>query len=130
MTETVHPSLQPTPGDRIADILRALGSSIDLVAPGWGSVFGSLIGEVIPNLREQRTAEYLTKLGQRLAALEAGFEAMSGGLGVESLALFEDGARDASRATSSERIARIGYVVANGMAHGDAQASWDGTSFA
>lgn len=123
MTDSIHPSLQPTAADRIADALRAVTSAVDLVAPGWGSVFGGLIGEVIPNLRDKRSAEYLSQLGRRLAALEVEVEEVSSRMGVEALALFEEGARDSSRATSAERIERIAYIVANGISVGEAQSS-------
>jgi hypothetical protein len=115
VTEDVHPMLRPTAADRAADTLRALTSAVDLIAPGVGSVFGQLIGSVIPNLRSERFELYLTLLGRRLRALDTRLEALAERLGPEGIALFEEGARSAGRATREERIRQVALLVSGGI---------------
>lgn len=122
MADEVHFSLRPNAADRAHDLLVALSSTIDLCVPGFGSVFGLLVGEVIPNRREDRVAQYLTKLARRLDAIEDGLERMKNA-GDEGLALFEDGARESARATSDQRIDRIVELVGAGIAADENRAS-------
>src|SRR5690349_5669722 len=112
MTDEVHPILQPNPADRAATVLRVLGS---LLPPGISGLFTELITSVIPNQREERLIRYLTAVGRRLRAAEEGLEEVTSRLGSEGLALFEDGAQAAVRATTEERIERIARIVADGM---------------
>jgi hypothetical protein len=118
----IHPSLRRNASDHAHDLLVALASAVDIHAPGWGSAFGYLVGEVIPNRREERFAEYLTKLGQKLAQLNREVDLLRD-LGPERTALFEDGAREAARSTTTERIERIAGVVAAGLSLDENQAS-------
>ena len=122
MPDDVHPMLKPTAADHADKALRALTSGIDLVAPGFGSFVGELLSTVIPNTTSERIAEYLTRLGRRLTALEVRLDGLAERLGPEQIALFEDGARSAVRSTSSERIERLAAVVAYGMAADDREA--------
>lgn len=122
MSDDLHPMLRPNASDRAEKALKALTSSIDIVAPGCGSFLGELISAVIPNTTSQRIAEYLTRVGRRLAALEVRVEGLEKKLGPEQVALFEDGARSAARSTSSQRIERLAAVVAYGMATDDGEA--------
>jgi hypothetical protein len=112
------PSLADGPGDRAATILRSLTSAIDLVAPGLGSVFGELIGVVIPGLKSDRLALYVTKIASRLRASEEGLAHVSrrlASLEVDGLGLFEDGAKAAIDATTERRIDAIASVVIAGL---------------
>jgi hypothetical protein len=121
--EDVHPLLRPSAADHAATLLRGLSSAVDVAAPGWGSVFGELIGSVIPNLRSERVEEYITRLGRELRALRAQVDDLIQKLGPEQIALFEDGARSAARATSHDRIARIARMVAAGMTSEEEEAA-------
>jgi hypothetical protein len=122
MTDDIHPSLKPNAADRAHDLLLALSSAVDLYAPGWGSAFGYIVGDVIPNRRDERFARYLTKLSRRLSAIEQSLERIRN-LGDEGLALFEDGARESARATSDERIERIVEIVGLGVSSDENSAS-------
>ena len=119
MTDDVHPILRPTAADRSASVLRVLGS---LLPPGISGVFLELITSVIPHQREERLVRYLTVVGRRLRAAEGKLEEVSSRLGPEGLALFEDGAQAAVRATTEERIDRIARIVAEGMSGSEATA--------
>lgn len=121
MSEDVHPTLRRNVSDQAHDLLVALSSGVDILAPGWGSAFGYLVGEVIPNRREERFAEYLTKLGRKLAQLSQDISLIRE-LGPERTALFEDGAREAARSTTAERIERVAGIVAGGISSGEDQA--------
>src|SRR5207302_7837667 len=104
--------------------------AVDVAMPGMGSFFGMLIGQIIPNQRNERLVEYVTRLSRRLAVVEGQFRQASAAdleqspadaaeayakiaspLGPEQLALFEDGAYAAARATSPERNERISSDV-------------------
>lgn len=105
-------SLRATAADNLAEGLRAATSLIDVVAPGWGSIFGSLIGQVIPDLREKRVLQYLTRLGSELKEMQTRVDQIDWKSHPESVALFEDAALIAARSTSQTRIDRIASVVA------------------
>lgn len=122
MPEGLHPLLRPTAGDQVEKALRALTSAVDALAPGWGGFFGELIGSVIPNTASHRTAELLTRVSRRLQHLEVKVDGLTERLGPEQIALFEDGARSAIKATSVSRIERLARVVAHGLAANDAEA--------
>lgn len=122
MSESLHPLLRPTAGDQVEKALRALTSAVDVLAPGWGGFFGELIGSVIPNTASHRMAELLTRVSRRLQQLEVKVDGLTERLGPEQIALFEDGARSAIKATSVSRIERLARVVAHGLAAGDVEA--------
>lgn len=115
LTADIHPSLKTSAADHAERVLRAITSAVDVVAPGVGSIFGELIGTVIPNRRSQRFEEFLTRLARRINTTDQRLDALIERLGAEQIALFEDGARGAVRATSSERIDRIARLVARGL---------------
>lgn len=137
MTPKLPAVLQENASDKAAAGLRSLTSLIDVAAPGLGSLFGEMIGRVIPNQREERLAAYLGALGHKLREVHEGVrlltdarEQMSNRLDdveeqlravgaactAEQTALFEDGAYSSQRATHADRIERIASLVADGMA--------------
>jgi hypothetical protein len=111
-------ALRPNASDRARTLLSLLTSSVDVVAPGFGSVFGGLISEVLPNLRERRVEEYLRRLALQLAAVKEGLRALEDRINrvsEEHLALIQEGAQRAADATTKDRIARLAAVVADGV---------------
>lgn len=130
MSADIAPSLRANAGDHAASSLQALTSAVDLLQPGAGSFFGALIGQVIPNQRVERLAEFATRLGRRLVVAEGAVEnlhetykKLAESLGVQQRALFEDGAYAASRATSNERLEAIANVVSEGLSADEVRAS-------
>lgn len=122
MSDEVNPKLRRNVSDHAHDLLLALSSAVDVHVPGWGSAFGYLVGEVIPNRREDRFAEYLAKLGRKLTELEQSMS-MFNQLSSEKLALFEDGGRESARSTTSNRIDTVADIVARGISADDFEAS-------
>jgi hypothetical protein len=118
MSDRVAPALRANASDRARTVLGLLTSSIDLVAPGFGSVFGGLISEVLPNLREKRVEQYLERLARRLAAVNDGLNALAervDKVSAEHLALIQEGAQRAAESTTDERIERLAIIVADGV---------------
>ncbi|WP_312124173.1 hypothetical protein [Brevundimonas sp.] len=73
--------------------LRTITSIVDVAAPGLGSVFGELVNVVLPANREERMAQFVTKLDLRLKALSVQLGTLLHNLDAEQLALIEDGLR-------------------------------------
>lgn len=118
MSDEIHPSLRKNASDHAHELLLALSSAVDVAAPGWGSSFGYLVGEVIPNRRPDRIARFLTKLVHKLELLDQRCSILEQ-LSAEKAALFEDGGREAVRSTSDDRIDRVAEIVASGMVGDD-----------
>jgi hypothetical protein len=123
-------SLEPTASDRAVQGLQAITSAVDMAVPGVGSFFGALVGQIIPNQRNERLVEYCVRLGRRLQVAEgavedlrARLEALAANLTPEQLALFEDGAAAAVKATSEDRVDTIARIVAAGLTNDDAKAA-------
>lgn len=117
MTE-VNPALRETAVDRAQTSLRTITSLVDVAAPGLGSVFGELVNVILPANREDRMAQFVTKLDQRLKALSLQLGDLLRHLNAEQLALIEEGLRASARATQNSRIGRISAIVAAGIASG------------
>ena len=122
MPDDISPAIRPNAADHAASGLQALTSLADIAVPGIGSFFGLLVGQVIPNQRNERMAEFITRLSRRLRIAEEGLDALNqrystfvDKLGPEQRALFEDGAYASARATSTSRIDGISKVVADGL---------------
>lgn len=128
MNDEVHPVLQSTANDHAAAALRTLTSLVDLCVPGVGSLFGEIIGIVIPNLKSERLEIFLTRLARRLSQLETDIEDLSARLGPPQVDLFEQGARAAVSSASTDRIDQIVEIVAHGMTGGERSAA-SGRSF-
>ena len=116
--EEVNPALRETAVDRAQMSLRTITSIVDVAAPGLGSVFGELVNVVLPANREERMAQFVTKLDLRLKALSVQLGTLLHNLDAEQLALIEDGLRASARATQEARIERISNIVAAGIASG------------
>jgi hypothetical protein len=114
MSDDVHPLLRKNASDHAHDLMLALSSAVDVAMPGWGSAFGYLVGEVIPNRRPDRVVRFLTRLAKKLERLDQRCSMLEH-LSAEKAALFEDGGREAARSTSDERINRVAEIVASGM---------------
>ncbi|MNS73444.1 hypothetical protein D3C72_1068860 [compost metagenome] len=117
MTE-VNPALRETAVDRAQTSLRTITSLVDVAAPGLGSVFGELVNVILPANREDRMAQFVTKLDQRLKALSLQLGDLLRHLNAEQLALIEEGLRASARAAQDSRIGRISAIVAAGIASG------------
>ena len=121
--KAVNPALRETAVDRAQTSLRTITSIVDVAAPGLGSVFGELVNVILPANREERMAQFVTKLDLRLKALSIQLGALLHHLDAEQLALIEDGLRASARATQEARIGRISDIVAAGIASGAAAGS-------
>ena len=104
------PPVAPTPQDRALSALQGLTGTLPVI----GSVVANLINQIIPEQRWERMGEYLSKLEARLAAVEA--QTLASALREpRKVDLFEDGAVQAVRASSSERLEYIAALVARGL---------------
>jgi hypothetical protein len=108
MSERNEPDpLETQPKDRaVALVKQAAG-----VLPGIGPAIMELFLDEIPNLRQDRIATYLRELEARVSAMEFRDRLRD----PERLDLFEEGARQAARATTSERLERLANIVAFGI---------------
>lgn len=118
-----HPALSKTASDHAAAVLQALTSPLDLIMPGAGSVFGVLIGEVIPNQRWERAADLLSKTTKRVAAIEKTIEGLDFSRRSLAVGLFEEGLSQAAKSSTEERRLRIAHLLANGMTGTERQAA-------
>ncbi|MGH6793547.1 MAG: hypothetical protein ACRECF_12515 [Methyloceanibacter sp.] len=105
------PSLGPNGRDRTAAFARALAGMVPIA----GSLIAELITEVVPGQRLERIEYWLRHLVERLASVEEA--ALRERLRKrENVALFEEGAYQATRAISEERRRQIAELVAGGIA--------------
>lgn len=112
--------LQPELGTQRTDHLAATLRGIAGAVPVAGGVIAEIINYIIPNQRTERFESYLMLLAKRLQALEA--SAIKEKLtSPENIDLFEDGARQAIRAISKERMEYIVAAVADGITNDDRQ---------
>lgn len=120
MTDDVHPRLRQQAADYAAELLKAVTSPFDLVLPGSSKIVDFFIDQALPR-REERFAQFLTELSRRLKVIEERLgESCFGPWSPEKQALFEDGARAATRSLSNERIEQVAGVVADGLSEDDA----------
>lgn len=129
MPNDLVPSLRESAADKAVAGSQLVSSIIDAVVPGAGGFFGLLVGQIIPNQRADRLAEFATRLSRRLHIAEGAvehlneqFEALARSLSAEQIALFEDGAIAAARATSQDRIEGVAKIVAEGLSADDVKA--------
>lgn len=104
----------PPQGSNNYDRLVAVIRSVVGVVPIVGPLLTEIATEIIPNQRMDRLERYLMALEQRLAALST---EMASVLKADkaAIALFEDGAIQASRAITEERLEQIANIVAAGL---------------
>lgn len=104
------PPVAPTPRDRALSALQGLTG----IVPAIGPILANLISQIIPEQRWERIGEYLRKLERRVAEVEA--KTLASALREpRKVDLFEDGAAQAVRALSSERLEYIAALVARGL---------------
>ena len=104
------PPVAPTPRDRALSAVQGLAGALPVV----GSIVANLINQIIPEQRWERVREYLRELESRVAAVEA--PTLESALREpRKVDLFEDGANQAVRALSSERLGYIAALVARGL---------------
>jgi len=130
MNSDVAPILRENASDKAVAGSQVVASIVDAVVPGAGGFFSLIAGQIIPNQRAERLAEFATRLGRRLRVAEGAveslterFEALANSLSSEQIALFEDGAIAAAKATSQERIEGVAKIVAEGLSASDLEAS-------
>lgn len=100
--------------DKLAAVVRAASSAVPLV----GGALGELITRVIPNKRIERIVAYVQGLESRIETLES--EHRSKILNEpNNIELIEEGAFQAARATSQERIHKIVHLVKTGIVGDD-----------
>jgi hypothetical protein len=118
------------------DFAISASAVLDALGPGAGTFFGILIGTIIPGQRLDRIAGYLVQLSRRcrflrdlldlhterlegvearVTTFEAAITSLAHLLTSDQVALFEDGAFAASRATTATRIEHIAEIVARGL---------------
>lgn len=100
------------------DALAATGRALAGLVPGFGGVIGEFFTKVIPRQRLERIVDYLRNLQERLDRQEASIEQLL--KDKERADLIEEGAYQAARATTDERIRAIASLVANGIDPDDA----------
>lgn len=84
--------------------------------PIAGPIFSEIIGSLIPNQRMDRISEFLRILDERLETLGHDMETLKEKMTEESyINLFEEGAWQAARASSTERKEYIANLLVNGL---------------
>ena len=102
--------LGPTRGDEAKSWLRTLAATVPTIGP----IVAHLVGSLIPDQRLQRIERFLQLLERRLNDMERAD--LQGRLAKPTkVHLFENGAEQAVRALTDERIGLIASVVANGI---------------
>ncbi len=113
------PELGNKRADYIAGTLKGLAGAVPIA----GSALSELITHIIPGQREDRLEKYLHYLAARLDDLSK--EVLNRSLNTpEDIYLFEEGAFQAVRALSDDRIERISEVVSQGI-HGSTKDAID-----
>ncbi|MDO6965791.1 hypothetical protein [Rhizobium alvei] len=82
--------------------------------PVLGGVIGEIITQLVPNQRVDRLAKYLGMLDNRVEVMEHHIKEFIKN-DPESIALIEDGAYAAARATSPDRLEKIVACVESGL---------------
>lgn len=88
--------------------------------PFIGGLLGELITSTIPEQRQERIVAYLRALSSRLEQIEQA-AMQSARRNPEKIDLIESGGYLSVRATTSNRIAQIAELVANGLASDEAE---------
>ena len=101
------PDMSTRPSDRAVALAKNLASFI----PGIGPVVAQIILDDIPGQRMDRIAEYVDLLDQRVTAAELQLRRSD----AEAIDLFEEGATQATRATTQSRREKIASIVAVGL---------------
>jgi hypothetical protein len=110
-----------------------LASALLVLAAGvvgglTGGLAGALVGTLWPETIDVRTRDYLIRTARRLQAQAkrlAHLERRVGDLQAQHMALLEEGAEAAARATSTERIEIIASIVGDGLSADELQAEFE-----
>jgi len=102
----------------LQDYLATTGRAAAGLIPLVGGVLAELIGAAIPRQRTDRVVAYLRTLEARLVQLE--IDPRKAFADAERADLIEEGAFQAARATTQERVQRIAELVSNGLSSPDA----------
>lgn len=96
--------------DRIALVLKGFAGAV----PYAGGIFAEIIGDLIPNQRQDRIVEFIKLLEQRLIDIEK--DNLNRKLKEErNIDLFEDACFQAARALSDERLEYIANALTNSL---------------
>lgn len=112
-TKISLPEMNTNKNDRLAAVARAAVGIVPIIGPSLSEI----ITEIIPNQRMDRIVQFAATLEARLRKAEFDLDQIKND--PERIALFEQGAFQASRATSNERREQIARIVAYGMAGDD-----------
>lgn len=128
MAEGLPRALRTTASDRAAQGIRSLVDFVNTVAPGWGSLFGELVGEVIPGQRQERMAEFLAQVARRSRLTAEGLSELANRLArvedtAQRLALLEDGARAAVASPEKAKLQHLAQLVSGGLIAEEIQAA-------
>lgn len=110
------PNLGSDNRDRSVALLRAALGSV----PVAGAVLSELVTNLVPNQRMDRLEKYLAELGRRLDEIVEPDRLRQLFKDATNVAMVEDGAYQAARALTEERILRIVDCVVNGITSDDA----------
>lgn len=110
MTESAKPELGSTTTDLIASFAKVGAGQLPIV----GSLVSEVVGNIIPNQRVDRIAEFVRLLDERVSDVEQSLltERFKQ---PEVVDVLEDAFIQAARATSQERLEHIANIVANGI---------------
>lgn len=100
------------------DALAATSRALAGLIPGFGGVVGEFFTKTIPAQRMDRIVAYLRQLKSRLDEQDAAIANLM--KDPERADLIEEGAYQAARATTTDRIASIAALVANGITSDEA----------
>lgn len=117
MSDTSKKDVDTEPKNTASDIsAMALRSAVGWI-PFAGPILSEVITQLIPNQRQDRMADYLRRLNEKLEHLTDEIMKKNSST-IDGIDLFEEGAFQSSRATSDERREYIANLVAYGL-------SWD-----
>jgi hypothetical protein len=106
----------PNLGQSVGDLVTALGKGAVGMVPVVGPALAEVICILAPAHRFERIESYVRILADRIEQLSISTHRVQE---MESINLFEEGARQAARAIRNERHAQIATLVASGMAGED-----------
>lgn len=107
-------SLPPKLGNTSTDIMVSIAKGTVGAIPYVGSLIAEIVGNVIPNQRVDRIAEFVRLLEERLAKVEKENlrERFTEPAAID---IMEDSFTQAARATTRERLEHIANIVAHGL---------------
>ena len=112
MANAVDKSIEEEPVDRLVSLIRG---GIGLI-PGVGSVLSEVVCSLVPNQRVERITRFLVELESRIVRMEISTGQINDPTGID---LIEDGAFQAVRALTDQRIKLLANSVAEGLKASD-----------